>query len=780
MNYNVYVTLRVRKGVNIEALKRSLNALVQRHEVLRTIFEMQEDKVMQLVLPTLTLDLPVHDLQHLAEDEREAEAQHLVRIEARRPFDLAQGPLLRASLFQLGPEESLLFLTMHHIVSDGWSLNILLPELTSLYEALANGQSFLLPDLPLQYSDFAVWQRMQMEGGQFAEQLAYWERQLAGAPEVLDLPVARPMPVQKSSQGATYHSALSQRLTESLKAVSRQQGVTLYMTMLAAFQVLLHRYTGQEDVVIGTFAANRQAGTEALVGFFVNTLVVRTDLSGDPCFAALLGRVREVVLAAQANQELPFASLVNALRPSRQAGRNPLFQVAMSFDTPSLSNLAEGWEFVDLENLIEDVQFELALEMQESSQGVSCHFEYRTDLFDEATIVRLVGHWQTLLEAIVANPNQPLSTLPLLTVQERQQLLVEWNVTGTAYPVDQCLHQLFETQVERTPQAVAVVFEGEEMTYQELNRRANQLAHYLQHLGVGPEMLVGICVERSLDMVVGLLGILKAGSAYVPLDPSFPFDRIAFMLEDAQAPVLVTQQHLIAQLPAYETKVVCLDTDQSVLAQQREANLLPSATSANLAYVIYTSGSTGRPKGVQIIHRAVVNFLLSMREQPGLSEEDALLAVTTLSFDIAGLELFLPLIVGARVIVVTRDVVTNGENLIKTLAQTGTTVMQATPVTWRILLAAGWQGNHRLKIFVVGKHFPWSWPNSCCPRSLHCGISMGQRRRRSGQVSARLSRVRKSSRLAVQLPIPRSICSMGTCNPCPSACQENSTLEGMV
>jgi amino acid adenylation domain-containing protein len=488
------------------------------------------------------------------------------------------------------------------------------------------------------------------------------------------------------------------------------------MTMMAAFQILLHRYTGQEDVVIGTFAANRQAETEALVGFFVNTLVLRTDLSGDPSFTALLGRVREVVLAAQANQEIPFAYLVKALRPDRQAGRNPLFQVVMSFDAP-LSSLAEGWESVNLGNLTESAQFELALQVQESSQGVSCHFEYSTDLFDEATIARLVGHWQTLLEAIVANSNQSLSALPLLPEQERQQLLVEWNVTETAYPVDQCLHQLFEAQVERTPHAVAVVFDGEEMTYQELNRRANQLAHYLQHLGVGPEVLVGLCVERSLDMVVGVLGILKAGGAYVPLDPRFPSDRIAFMLEDAQAPVLVTQQHLIAQISADETKVVCLDTDQSVLAQQSETNLLPSANSANLAYVIYTSGSTGRPKGVQIIHRAVVNFLLSMREQPGLSAEDTLLAVTTLSFDIAGLELFLPLIVGARVIVAARDVVTNGEALIKTLAQTGTTVMQATPVTWRILLAAGWQGNPRLKILCGGEALPMELAQQLLPKA---------------------------------------------------------------
>jgi amino acid adenylation domain-containing protein len=715
VKYNMYVTLRVRKALDIESLERSLNTLVQRHEALRTIFGVQEDKVVQQVLATLTLNLQVHDLQHLPEDERKAEAQRLVSREARRPFDLALGPLLRASLFQLGPEESSLFLNMHHIITDGWSLNVLLPELTSLYEAFASGQSLLLPDLPLQYSDFAVWQREQMEGGQFAEQLAYWQRQLAKAPEVLDLPVARAMPAQFSSQGATYHLALPQRLTESLKAVSRRQGVTLYMTMLAAFQTLLHRYTGQEDMVVGTFAANRQAETEALVGFFVNTLVVRTNLSGDPSFVDLLGRVREVVLAAQANQEIPFASLVKALRPDRQAGRNPLFQILVTFDTPIL-NLAEGWEPVDLENLTESAQFELALEVRESPQGVSCHFEYSTDLFDEATIARLVGHWQTLLAAIVANPNQPLSTLLLLTEQERQQLLVEWNATQTAYSLDQCLHQLFEAQVERTPQAVAVVFEGEEMTYQELNRRANQLAHYLQHLGVGPEVLVGICVERSLDMVVGLLGILKAGGAYVPLDPNFPSDRIAFMLEDAQAPVLVTQQHLIAQLSEYETKVVCLDTDKSVLAQQSEANLLPSATSANLAYVIYTSGSTGRPKGVQIIHRAVVNFLLSMCEQPGLSAEDTLLAVTTLSFDIAGLELFLPLIVGARVIVAARNVVTNGEALIKTLAQTGTTVMQATPVTWRILLAAGWQGSSHLKVLCGGEALPMELAQQLLPK----------------------------------------------------------------
>jgi amino acid adenylation domain-containing protein len=533
----------------------------------------------------------------------------------------------------------------------------------------------------------------------------------------LDLPFDRQRPALPSSRGAAYRSRLPRELTERIKDLSRQEGVTLYVTLVAAFQTLLSRYSGQDDMVLGTTSAGRtQAETEALIGFFVNTLVLRSDLSGNPSFRELLRRVREVVLQAQAHQDLPFESLVKGLQPERQAGQNPLFQVMLTLDPP-LSSLPAGWSVETMEVETGTAKFDLALELVEQPEGLLSRFEYRTELFDEATIARMAGHWQTLLEGIVSDCTQRIGELPLLTEQERHQLLVEWNATEADYPKEKCIHQLFEEQVERTPEAVAVVFEDAHLTYRELNGRANRLAHHLQDLGVGPEVLVGLCVERSLDMIVDILGILKAGGAYVPLDTTYPSERIGFMVEDAQASFLVTQQRLLPQLPAHAAKVICLNTDAQVLDQQSEANPVCETTSENLAYVMYTSGSTGRPKGVQIPHLAVVNFLLSMCHQPGLMAEDKLLAVTTFSFDIAALELFLPLIVGARVIVASQDIIANGAALAKTLTRMGATAMQATPVTWRMLLAAGWQCNQQLKILCGGEALPYELAQQLLPQA---------------------------------------------------------------
>ncbi len=714
--YNIPVAIRLRRRLDVERLLWSLNAIVQRHKALRTTFQMMEGQPTQVIASTLTIPLPVIDLRDLPEAEREAEVQRLTTEEAQRPFNLTEGPLVRATVLQLEAEESML-LTVHHIVCDDWSLGVLLRELATLYEAFSTGRSSPLPDLPIQYVDFAVWQREVLQGDIIAEHLAYWKQQLAGSPAGLDLPTDRPRLPVPTSQGSTYCVMLPKALAEALKELSRQQGVTLYITLVATFQTLLYRYTGQEDVVLGTIGACRpRTETEALIGLFENTLVLRTDLSGNPSFVELLGRVREVVLEAQAHQELPFEYLVKELHPTRSLDQNPLFQVMLSLEPP-LPALPSRWTLNQLEGETRTAKFDLSLELEDRSEGLIGRFEFSTDLFDEATIARMAGHWRTLVERVVADPVQHIATLPLLTETECHQVLVEWNATQAIYPRGKCIHQLFEEQVERTPEAVAVVFEGEQLTYRELNQRANQLAHHLQQLGVGPEVLVGLCVERSLDMVVGLLGILKAGGAYVPLDPGFPSERIAFMLEDAQAAVLVTQQRLLTQLPSQGINVVCLDADAAAFAQQSETNPLSTATAANLAYVIYTSGSTGRPKGVQILQRAVVNFMLSMRELPGLAAEDTLLAVTTLSFDIAALELFLPLIVGARVIVAGRGIVADGTVLMETLERTGTTVMQATPVTWRLLLAAGWQGSPHLKILCGGEALPLELAQQLLPRA---------------------------------------------------------------
>ncbi len=715
--YNISANMYLNLALDVAALEKSLNVLIERHEVLRTTFVAIDGLPMQVIAHSFRLPLPLVDLSGLSESQQKAEALRLANHEVQHPFDLAQGPLIRARLLKQGAEKYILLLTIHHIIFDEWSMNVFYHELATLYEAFSSGKPSSLSDLPIQYADFAIWQQEDLQGEMLDEHLAYWKRQLTGAPTTVNLPVDRHRSAVLTSSGAMYFATLPKDLVEKLKALSHQEGVTLYMTLVAAFQTLLQRYTNQDDLMSGTFAVGRtQIETEALIGFFTNTLVLRTDLSGNPPFRDLLSRVRETVLEAYAHQEAPFEYLVKELQPERNMSQNPLFQVLLSLDPP-LPTLSSNWIPAPLAIQTGTTKFDLSLGLAERSWGMTCRFEYRTDLFDEVTIALMAGHWQMLLESIVANPSKPLAELPLLRETERHQLLVEWNATQTAYPKDRCIHQLFEEQVEQTPDATAVVCEDKYLTYRELNARANQVAHYLQQLDVGPEVLVGICVERSLDMLVGLFGILKAGGAYVPLDPTYPADRLAFMVEDAKVSVLVIQQHLRENLPAPGAKFVCLDADRVVLSQQREVNPAPVVTSNNLAYVIYTSGSTGQPKGVQISHRAVVNLLTSMRQQPGLLAEDTLLAVTTLSFDIAYLELFLPLTVGARLVVASRDVTTDGQALAELLTRSQATIMQATPITWHMLLAAGWQGSYRLKILCGGEALPLELMKQLLPKA---------------------------------------------------------------
>jgi amino acid adenylation domain-containing protein len=504
---------------------------------------------------------------------------------------------------------------------------------------------------------------------------------------------------------------LTKTLSEALGAFSRQEGVTLYMTLLTAFQTLLYRYTGQDDIVVGSPIAGRnRVEIEELIGFFVNTLVLRTDLSGNPTFRQLLGRVREVCLGAYAHQDhqdLPFEKLVEELQPERNLRYSPLFQVMFILQNAPRSALQlPGLTLSPLEVYSGTAKFDLTLSLVEEPEGLRGTLEYDTALFDAATITRMAGHYRTILEGVVANPDLRITELPMLTAAERHQLLVEWNDTQADYPRDKCIHHLFEKQVERTPDATALVFEDRQMTYGELNRRANQLAHHLQTLGVGPDVLVGIFVERSLEMMVALLGVLKAGGAYVPLDPAFPNERLTLMLEDAQVAVLLTQEDLIAILPETHGTVFCLDRDWERVAQQPESEPISEVSADHLTYVIYTSGSTGKPKGVQISHRALVNFLFSMMKEPGLTEQDVLLAVTTLSSDIAMLELFLPIITGARVVIVSSENALDGDRLLSRLTASGATVMQATPATWRLLLGTAWEGGDRLKILCGGEALP--------------------------------------------------------------------------
>jgi amino acid adenylation domain-containing protein len=698
--YNQSAAVHLLGRLNLAALEQSFNEILRRHEVLRTTFTVVEGQPVQVIAPTLPLTLPVVDLQKLPEAERKGEVLRRATEEGQQSFNLSKAPLLRCTLLRLDETEYVLLFTMHHIISDAWSKGVLLRELAILYEAFSIGKPSPLPELPIQYADFAVWQQQWLQGEVLETQLTYWRQQLEGSPPLLELPTDRTRPPVQTFRGATQSFILPKALTEALKELSKQEDVTLFMTLLAAFKTLLYRYTGQNDILVGSPIANRnRSEIEGLIGFFVNTLVMRTNLGGRPSFREILSRVRNVALAAYAHQDLPFERLVNELQLERDLSHTPLFQVMFEFGNTPISALAlPGLTLSLLETKSSTAKFDLSLSMRETEQGLIGSLEYNTDLFDAGTIARMLGHFQTLVASILANPDQCLEDLQILTDAEKQQLLVEWNDTGADYPQNQCVHQLFEAQVEQTPDAVAVVFEDQQLTYRELNARANQLAHHLQKLGVKPEVLVGLCVERSLEMVVGVLGILKAGGAYVPLDPGYPQERLVFMLENANVPVLLTTETLVSRLPDYQAQVVYLDDDWQEISQESDRNPISKVTTQDLAYLIYTSGSTGKPKGVQILHSALVNFLSAMRLSPGLTQADTFLSVTPLSFDIAALELYLPLIVGARVVVVSREVAADGTRLLERLASSGATIMQATPATWRMLLAAGWQGSESLKI----------------------------------------------------------------------------------
>lgn len=701
--YNIPLALKLDGVLSLTALERTLTEIARRHEALRTTFPLVQGLPVQRILPPQSVVVPLIDLQSIPADRQMAEVHQLAQAEAQRRFNLALDRPFRCTLLRLEATSYVLLVTMHHIASDGWSLGVFRRELVTLYTAFFQGLASPLAELPIQYADFSAWQQQRLQAP--PQQLAYWKQQLAGAPPLLELPTDRSRPPVQSFRGGTEFFMLNPSLTQQLKAYSQQSGATLFMTLLAGLATLLARYSKHQDIVIGSPIANRnRVELEPLIGFFINLLALRIDLSGDPQFSELLKRVRQVALDAYAHQDVPFEQLVEALQLERNSSHSPLFQVLFILqNSPTDPANLPGLTLNPLQVESGTAKYDLTLMMEETEAGIIAEFEYNQDLFDRATIRRMVGHFQTLLQGIVAEPCQPLSALPLLTETEKQQVLVGWNQTALEYPPECCIHQLFESQVERTPDAIAMVFEQRHLTYRELNDRANQVAHYLQTLGVGPEVIVGICLERSLDMVVGLLGILKAGGSYVPLDPAYPPDRLSYMIEDSQLPVLLTQHALRTQFSTQPVQVVCLDTDWSAIAQLPTENVTSGVGADNLAYTIYTSGSTGKPKGVQICHHTAVNFLNSMRRQPGLTEQDVLLAVTTISFDIAVLELYLPLMVGARAVLATRTVAADAKRLSALLAQSGATVMQATPATWQMLLTGGWQGDRRLKMLCGGE-----------------------------------------------------------------------------
>ncbi len=687
--YNVVTALRLTGSLNITALEQTFNKIVQRHETLRTTFAAVSGQPMQVISPDSEINLQILELQYLPPEQRQTEAEEITAAESLRPFNLSTGPLMRVTILWLTDSEHILLLNMHHIASDDWSIGVLICEIQAIYTALINQQTSPLPELSLQYADFAEWQREWLQGEVLETQLAYWREQLHGI-SVLKLPTDRPAPAMQNYRGKTQYLELPKKLQDSLLGLSQRAGVTLFMTLLAAFQTLLYRYTGQADIAIGTPIANRnRSEIEALIGFFVNTLVLRIDCSENPTFRDFLGRVREVTLGAYAHQDLPFEKLVEELHPERSLNRHPLFQVVFGLQNAPVDELELPelkLSSFHLETQTTRFDFELHLweaadkfrsrygEQWEHSEGLRGVAVYNPDLFDEITIARMLKHFKMLLESIVANPEQRIANLPLLSEDEMNQLLREWNDTRTDYPQDKCIHQLFEERVEQHSEDVSVSFDSQQLTYKELNSKANQLARYLQKQGVGAEVLVGLCAERSIELIVGMLAVLKAGGAYLPLDPSYPCDRLNLMLEDARIKVLLIQDKLSENFRDFSHSVIKCDRDWEQIARESTENLTNTVTADNLAYIIYTSGSTGKPKGVAVTHKAV-NRLVINTNYIKIEPSDKIAQASNASFDAATFEIWGALLNGAQLAIISTNITLSPHDLALELRQQNITIL---------------------------------------------------------------------------------------------------------
>ncbi|GAK56424.1 non-ribosomal peptide synthase [Candidatus Vecturithrix granuli] len=669
--YNLPVGWRIFGPLNIPLLEQSFTEIVRRHEALRTIFPTVQGSPVQKILPPWKIQFPLVDLQHISQGQRDDEARRLAFEAIELPFDLAEGPLFRGVLFRLGPEAYIFVLSIHHIISDVWSVGILVQELSALYSAYWANKPSPLPELSIQYADFASWQRQWLSGKELESHLHFWKQQLAGIPPVLELPLDQRRARERNFAHGVEFFWIDADLLTQLKALSRKSGVTFFITILAAFAVFLKRYSRQNDVVIGSSLAGRgRTEVEPLIGFFINVLPFRIDLSGNPTFSKLLSQVRQVTADVFAHQDVPFVKLVELLHSERNINYPPIFQAAIDLKSAPVGELKFPELTISMlkgERGTPGVVLDLTLALEETGSEVLGAFEYNKNLFETSTITRMITHFQTLLTGIVREPQQVISQLPLLSEIEQRQILVEWNDTQTEFPTDICIHQLFEKQANRTPHATAVIFEDQQLTYQELNCRANQLAHYLQKLGVEPEVLVGLCLDRSLEMIIGILGVLKAGGAYLPLDPAYPQERLAFMISDAQIPILLTQEHLRAQLPDHHVQVITLDTDWSEIAQEAENNPQNYVSPDNLAYVIYTSGSTGRPKGTLLAHRGLCNLVYSQAQIFKITPQSRVFQFVSFSFDVATSDIFTTLCTGAILCLASRESLLPGPGLVQLL-----------------------------------------------------------------------------------------------------------------
>ncbi|PAX59718.1 non-ribosomal peptide synthetase [Brunnivagina elsteri] len=718
--YNESQSLRLQGNLNVEALQSALQALVQRHEALRTTFSPDGQNL--CISDSLILEIPFIDLSALGEQEKTNRVSELLKQSVSQPFDLENGPLFRTQLVKLASQEHFLLMTVHHIICDGWSWGVMMPDLGNFYSAFCQGN---MPQMePAErFSDYALQQEEEANGEEANGEEAiatieYWLQQFSGSVPMLDFPVDRTRPALRTFESARLDWTLDAKLVASLKLLGMKSGASFMTTMLAGFEVFLARESGQNDIVVGIPAAGQvTTGFTQLVGHCVNLLPLRTQVKSDRSFSDYLKQRKSTVLNAYDRQQFTFGKLVQKLSLPRDPSRIPLvpivFNIDRALEADSLPFTGLEAEFITNPRAYEN--FEIFINGRESQNKVILECQYNTNLFDAETIRRRMAEFETLLSAIVANPERTIATLPLLP-ETQQQLLTKWNSTQRNYPQDKCIHQLVEEQVALTPDAIAVVFADRQLTYLQLNEAANRLANYLQALGVKPESLVGICVERSLEMVIAILSVLKAGGAYVPIDPVLPRERIAYMMEDAKISILLTQQVLKANLPDTGARMVYLDSDGESIATSSATQAVSGVTSTNLSYIIYTSGSTGKPKGVQIQHQSVVNLLNSVRVEPGLTGQDTLLSVTTFSFDISVSEIFLPLIVGAKLVLVSREVAGDGNKLLGLLKASETTFLQATPATWRMLLTAGWQGNPGLKMVSTGEPLPQELAEQLLPK----------------------------------------------------------------
>lgn len=712
--YHDSLLIRMSGALDVGVLEAALNEIVRRHEIVRTKFALNEGQIMQLISRALSLPLTVRDLTSLTSDRQEEEMRRLAAEERASFFDLSQGPLLRVALFRMGPDEHVLSLVMHRIITDAWSWNILLDELGALYGTCLGGASSPLPELPIQYADYALWQRQLLQGESRNALLSYWRRQLAAAPVLLALPTDRPRPVNPTYRGGTWRFLIEAPIVTSLRELARVQGVTLFMVLLAGFQILLARYSREEDVVVGCPIVGRgRTELEPLIGDLGNTLVLRTNLAGDPSVREAIRRVREVCLGAYAHQELPFEKLVEDLQPERSLSHTPLFQLMFIFQ--NVPGDLRQWPGVELRFVRADrgiARFDLSLFIGETPDGaLAAAMEYSKDLFDEPTVARMCAHLHRLLDGVARRPEECVWDLPLMSDEERQHLLVEGDGGRASYLKDRCVHELFEAAETQTPDAVAVVSDGHHVTYADLEARANRLARYLHRHGVAPDVPVGLCLDPSPELGIGMLGILKAGAAYLPLDPLYPRERLRDMLTDARAETVVTQERFADLVAGRGTTVICLDREAGCLARESDSRPDRRASPDNLVYLMYTSGSTGRPKGVAVEHRQLVNYMSAIAQRLGLKPGHAFALVTTVATDLGNTMVFPALCTGGCLHVIGRDQALDAQRLATYIEAAAIDGLKITPSHLAALAsAAGRSILPRRWLVLGGEAWRGKWP----------------------------------------------------------------------